>query len=330
MNTLNSFYPANRNLIFFPTDDCPNEVCEALEAENWRVFIVKSLRQARDLIARHPFYVGLCLLDDDNKRLDQIKRLFNYSTQIKWIMGVPEDFFRNFTQPRQEKGLIFKYCHDYLTFPVCTEQMLYVLGHTYGMAQLSSDNQGGSDGPGRSRKSPVLGENSVMHELNRKIEKIAREESSVLIQGETNTSKEFIASAIHRQSPRSDSPLVLVDCGALEKGQLHAELFGYEQGAFPGAEAQKIGQIESAKGGTLFLDKICELSKDVQTSLLRFIEDKAITRLGGSEQIAVDVRIIAASHRDLDDAVQTGRFRKDLYYRLKELELTLEPCTALA
>ncbi len=321
MNNVNALHLANRNLIFFPTDDCSDELPNALREQNWRVYIAHTLRQARDLISRHPFHVGLCLIDqhNDEKRLSQIECLFNYSSQLKWVMGVPEDFFHDLSNPSQESRLVFQYCHDYLTFPVEIEQMLFVLGHTHGIAQLAS--MATHDNEVSSSKNDLAYDRANLEVLDKQIEKIAKEDSSVFIEGETNIEKAQIAHAIHSHSSRSNNPLIAVNCSALSNDLLHAELFGYEKDAFPGAVERKIGRIESAQGGTLFLDDISELSREEQVNLLRFFEDRAITRMGGSEKIAIDVRIIASTYLDLDAAVRQGKFRSDLYYRLRELQL---------
>jgi DNA-binding NtrC family response regulator len=321
MNNNNALHMANRNLIFFPTDDCSDELPNALREQNWRVYIAHSLRQARDLISRHPFHVGLCLIGqhNDEKRLSQIENLFNYSSQIKWVMGVPENLFHDLSYPSQESKLVFQYCHDYLTFPVEMEQMLFVLGHTHGIAQLAS--MATHNDEVASSKIELDYDSAKIQVLDKQIEKIAKEDSSVFIEGETSIEKSEIAHAIHSHSSRSNNPMIAVNCSALSSDMFHAELFGYEKGAFPGAEERKIGRIESAQGGTLFLDEISELSKEEQVNLLRFFEEREIVRMGGSEKIAIDVRIIASTYLDLDAAVREGKFRSDLYYRLRELQL---------
>lgn len=321
MNSINALHMANRNIIFFSTDDCSDELPNALREQNWRVYIAHSLRKARNLISRHPFHVGLCLIGqcNDDKRLSQIECLFNYSNQIKWVMGVPEDFFNDLSNPSKESRLVFQYCHDYLTFPVEIEQMLYVLGHTHGIAQLSAIATHKNEVS--SSKNGISYNRSGLQVLDKQIEKIAKEDGSVFIEGETSMAKAEIAHAIHKHSSRSKNPLIAVNCSDFSNELIHAELFGYEKEAFPGAVERKIGRIESAQGGTLFLDEISELSREEQLNLLRFFEDRAIIRMGGSEKIAIDVRIIASTYLDLDVAVREGKFRSDLYYRLRELQL---------
>jgi transcriptional regulator with PAS, ATPase and Fis domain len=147
----------------------------------------------------------------------------------------------------------------------------------------------------------------------------------VLIRGETGTGKELIAEALHQLSPRSAAAMVKINCGALPESLVEAELFGYERGAFTGADRAKPGRFELADGGTLFLDEIGELRPQVQVKLLRVLQDGFVDRVGGTEPGRVDVRLVAATHRDLLAEVEQGRFREDLYYRLKVVELVAPP-----
>ena len=164
-----------------------------------------------------------------------------------------------------------------------------------------------------------------MVNLFRLLQKVAKEDCSVLIEGETGTGKELVANAIHNHSSRSGNPIVAINCGAFPKDLIQAELFGYEKGAFTGAQQRKIGCIESAQGGTLFLDEIGDLPFEQQINLLRFLEDRTIERIGGSEKIPINVRVIAATHVDLKEAVRKGEFREDLYYRLRVLQIKTPP-----
>jgi DNA-binding NtrC family response regulator len=313
--------PANRNLIFFSAADS-TKLQNTLKSHQWRVFNVQSLHQTRDLIATHPFYVGLYIIDphDDENYLRQIEQLFNYSSQIKWIIGVSNGSLHSTADSKKARKLISQYCHDYLTLPVSMELMLYVLGHAHGMAQLSTHkNQDSTD---FFVKFGIIGESPVKRNLFKQIEKVSKEDSPVFIEGETNTGKDLIANAIHNHSKRSNNPLIAINCGAISNELIHAELFGYEKGAFAGAQHRKIGQFELAQGGTLFLDKVGELPIEEQANLLRFLEEKTITRIGSIEKIVIDARIIAADV-DLKALVREGKFRKDLYYRLSVLQLKI-------
>jgi PAS domain S-box-containing protein len=164
--------------------------------------------------------------------------------------------------------------------------------------------------------SGLVGRSGGLRETLQQVERVAATSSTVLIQGETGTGKELIARAIHRLSPRRDGPLVRVNCAAISSQLVESELFGHEKGAFTGASRDRAGRFEQAQGGTLFLDEVSELSPDTQAKLLRVLQERELERVGGNETISVDVRVIAATNRDLRALVQEGRFRSDLYFRL--------------
>ncbi|MBN1782892.1 sigma-54-dependent Fis family transcriptional regulator [bacterium] len=171
----------------------------------------------------------------------------------------------------------------------------------------------------------MIGSTPEMKAVFQSITKIAGSDSAVFIQGESGTGKELVARAIHENSPRKPEPFIRVNCGALAEGVLESELFGHEKGAFTGALRQKKGRFELAHKGTLFLDEIGDIPLNTQVKLLRVIQEKEFERVGGEETLQVDVRIIAATHRNLPDEVRNGRFREDLYYRLHILPVTLPP-----
>ena len=171
----------------------------------------------------------------------------------------------------------------------------------------------------------IIGQSAPLKQLLRKIEQVARAEATVLIQGETGTGKELIARAIHNLSPRKEHPLVKVNCGAIPTGLVESELFGHEKGAFTGALQQRVGRFELADGGTIFLDEVGELPLDVQTKLLRVLQEGELERVGSSKAIKVNVRIIAATNRELRQAVKSGSFRLDLFYRLNVFPITVPP-----
>ncbi len=171
----------------------------------------------------------------------------------------------------------------------------------------------------------IVSKNSRMKELFRILPDIAESGSSVIIEGGSGTGKELVAHAIHNLSPRNGKKLVPVNCAAIPDNLIESELFGYKSGAFTDAKKDKPGRIEMAEGGTLFLDEIGELSLNVQAKLLRFIQDKTYEPLGGVKALRADVRIVAATNRNLEDEVAKGRFRQDLYYRLNVMKITLPP-----
>ena len=171
----------------------------------------------------------------------------------------------------------------------------------------------------------IIGQTEGMKSLFRTITKVARTDSSVMIYGESGTGKELVARAIHKASPRQDKPFIRVNCGALAEGVLESELFGHEKGAFTGAIKQRKGRFELADDGTLFLDEIGELPSGLQVKLLRVLQEQDFERVGGEETIRVNVRLITATHRDLEKLVREGRFREDLYYRLHIIPIHVPP-----
>jgi len=171
----------------------------------------------------------------------------------------------------------------------------------------------------------IVGKNPKMHKIYELLLEVSATNSSVLIEGETGTGKELIASAIHHNSHRSDKPFIKVNCAALSEGLLESELFGHVKGAFTGAIADKPGRFELATSGTLFLDEISDIPLATQIKLLRVLQDGKFERVGGTKTIKVDVRIIGASNKNLKDAVEKGLFREDLYYRLKVITINVPP-----
>ncbi len=174
----------------------------------------------------------------------------------------------------------------------------------------------------------IIGNSAPLCESLRLGKRVAASNATVLLLGETGTGKEVLARYVHEQSPRADKPLVAVNCAALSETLLESELFGHEKGAFTGAIAQKVGRFELADGGTLFLDEIGEIPAAVQAKLLRVLQEKEFVRVGGTRTIACDVRVLAATNRDLPAAIRDGRFRQDLYYRLNVFPIELAPLRA--
>lgn len=170
-----------------------------------------------------------------------------------------------------------------------------------------------------------IGQSPTVASLLSMVDKIAPTRVSVLIQGESGTGKELVASRIHRMSDRAENPFVIINCGALQESLLESELFGHEKGSFTGAVAQKIGLAETADGGTLFLDEIGEMSLNIQAKLLRFLQEGEMYRIGGKLPVRVDVRVLSATNRDLEQEVKAGRFREDLFYRLNTITLRAPP-----
>ncbi|HPK67098.1 MAG TPA: sigma-54 dependent transcriptional regulator, partial [Thermoanaerobaculia bacterium] len=177
----------------------------------------------------------------------------------------------------------------------------------------------------RFRFEAILGRSAAMEQLFEQMRAVAPTRSTVLLVGESGTGKELVANALHHASPRRDERFLAINCGAIPSDILESELFGHEKGAFTGAVGRKIGKFELAHRGTLFLDEISELYPELQVKLLRVLEERQVMRVGGSDLVEVDFRLLAATNRDLEREVATGRFREDLYYRLKVVTLRIPP-----
>ena len=173
--------------------------------------------------------------------------------------------------------------------------------------------------------SDMIGKSAELNKVKTLISKAAPSKANVLITGESGVGKELVAKSIHEQSPRKDKPFVIVHCAALSETLLESELFGYEKGAFTGADTQHKGRFEVADGGTIFLDEIGEINQATQIKLLRVIQEKSFERVGGTQSINVDVRIVAATNRNLEEEVKNGKFREDLFYRLNVVRIPMPP-----
>jgi len=215
---------------------------------------------------------------------------------------------------------------DYVTKPFGREQLLFVIEKALRLRQLQSENrQLRSELRDRYRFERIIAKSGKMEEVLKMAARVAETDATVLILGESGTGKELLAQAIHYNSPRSDRPLVTVNCPSIPENLLESELFGHVKGAFTGAIRDRKGKFELAEGGTLFLDEIGDLPEHLQAKLLRVLQEREIERLGDTKPIHVDVRILAATNKDLARQIQTGRFREDLYYRLSVVTIVIPP-----
>ncbi len=210
---------------------------------------------------------------------------------------------------------------DYITKPFEQSEIQAVVAKATRTAVANSKNVRAD---GRARSS-IIGTSTLMADVFKVIDKVADTPSTVLITGESGTGKELIATALHDGSSRREKPLIKINCAAIPKDLMESELFGYERGAFTGAVTSKPGRFELADGGTLFLDEIAEIPVEMQVKLLRALQESEFERVGGIKTTRVDVRLIAATNRDLEDEIEAGRFRKDLYYRLNVVPIVLPP-----
>jgi len=212
---------------------------------------------------------------------------------------------------------------DYVTKPFEQEELRKVIAKAARANDLERQNV--HEGSSEADRPPLVGESPAMRSIYDMVARVADSPSTVLITGESGTGKELIAKALHRGSTRRDKPLIKVNCAAIPKDLVESELFGYEKGAFTGAVGSKPGRFELADGGTLFLDEIGEIPVEIQVKLLRALQESEFERVGGIKTLKVDVRLIAATNRDLKALIADGRFREDLFYRLAVVPIALPP-----
>jgi two-component system response regulator PilR (NtrC family) len=216
--------------------------------------------------------------------------------------------------------------YDYLTKPFKVDELRLVIEKALEKKLLSNENRRlKQELKSQTRNRSMIGHSRAMHEVFDLIAQVAETKTNILVAGESGTGKELVARAIHDQSDRNAQPFVAINCGAIPENLLESELFGHVKGAFTGAFRAKEGLFETANGGTLFLDEIGELSHHLQVKLLRALQEKSIRRVGDTVDRGIDVRIVSATNRRLEDEVAAGRFREDVYYRLNVIELILPP-----
>ncbi|WP_219094025.1 sigma-54 dependent transcriptional regulator [Pseudomonas sp. UMAB-40] len=304
--------PALRRLLVVdPCDDC-HRLLPGLRSVGWDVDSC-SLENAGDrtcdvgLLRLQPFHL---------ERPEAVKELISRSG-TEWIAVLNQEVLR-----LQNVGdFVCEWFFDFHTLPFDVSRVQVTLGRAFGMARLRGQGTIHIDQP----EHELLGDSKPIRELRKLLSKLAPTESPVLIRGESGTGKELVARTLHRQSQRHSKPFVAINCGAIPEHLIQSELFGHEKGAFTGAHQRKVGRIEAANGGTLFLDEIGDLPLELQANLLRFLQEKHIEHVGGSQPIPVDVRVLAATHVDLEAAVEKKSFREDLYYRLNVLQVVTAP-----
>jgi DNA-binding NtrC family response regulator len=283
---------------------------------DWEICQVSSLNEARAVLRGRSFLVGLLLVDVRRLSVDALDGFLREHWRVKWVAAfnpaaLKHQYFRQ---------LMVEQCFDFHTSPIDFQRLGHTLGHVHGLASLQDEPD-----LGVSDLMSLVGVSPALAMLRQNIRKVGSVPAPVLIWGESGTGKELVARAVHKHSPRAQAPFVPVNCGAIPSSLIQAELFGYERGAFTGASRDKCGLIEAASSGTIFFDEIGDLPLDMQSNLLRFLQERTIHRLGATRSRMVDVRVIAASHVRLVDAVRAGRFREDLFYRLNVLTLETPP-----
>jgi len=215
--------------------------------------------------------------------------------------------------------------YDFHQKPFDPEVLGLVIERAFYLHALQRENSRLLQGQAESPLSGVISRDPGMIKVCRNVEKVAPSDVTVMLLGESGTGKEILAKALHQMSPRQGKRFIAINCAAIPENLLESELFGYEKGAYTGAAKQTLGKIELANGGTFFLDEVGDLPMSLQAKLLRFLQERVIERIGGREEIPVDVRIVCATHQNLKDLIAAGRFREDLYYRLSEIVVMIPP-----
>ena len=299
-------------------DDDPG-VCwalrKALEAAEHSVETVGTAEQGLPLVRGH----DLVFLDIGLPGMDGLQAL-------EHLDGVPVVIITAHGTVENAVEALRLGAFDYLVKPLRAEELPALVERAVRRTALErevADLRGELNR--RQGAAPLKGTTPAMQDVFKQIATVALSDAPVLIRGESGTGKELVARTVHESSRRRSGPFEPIDCGALPENLLESELYGFERGAFTGAVARKPGRIEIADGGTLFLDEVAELTPSSQAKLLRFLSERELVRLGGTERIAVDVRLVAASHRDLRSACEQGTFREDLFYRLAVTEIQLPP-----
>ncbi len=285
----------------------------------WSPTQVADLPAAQRIQAQKRFQVGLLITGTEPTVSDAaLEACVKASRGTEWVaVCAPQAL-----ESSGFRDLVLGFFFIYQTLPLDCSALGWFLDHAEQRAMLRQRYYAPMHSVGALG---MVGHGAAITHLRQQIRKVAMTAAPVLIGGESGSGKELAAQAIHRCSRRSAGPFVAVNCGAISPSLIHSELFGHERGAFTGASAQHSGLIEAANGGTIFLDEIGDLPLELQTNLLRFLQEKTINRVGAVRSLTVDVRVVAASHIDLAEAVLKGRFREDLYYRLNVLPIEVPP-----
>jgi two-component system NtrC family response regulator len=295
-------------------------LAQLLEGEGYRVSVAENPFAALELLGRES--VSLILSDLRMPRMDGMAFL----QQVREDVGdVPFVILTAFATVETALAAMKAGAFDYLLKPFNNEDILLTVSKALAYARLQAENAALRRQLEQGREREILGESPAIRRLLLDIGRVAPARTSVLIVGESGTGKELVARALHRASPRGKRPLVSINCAAFAENLLESELFGHERGAFTGATERKRGLLEVADGGTLFLDEIGEFPLSLQPKLLRVLQERRFRRVGGTAEIESDVRVVAATHRDLAAMLSSGAFREDLYYRLNVVPLHVPP-----
>src|SRR5215469_9730259 len=294
---------------------------QMLSDDGYVVQMAESAEEAQVLLTRENFFMVIT-----DARLGGMTGYEFLANLHKLWPEIPTLMITAFATPKLAVEAIKSGAIDYLSKPFAPEELLHAVGRCAERYRLLQENATlRARAVGACALEDIVGESSRMREVRQLIQTVAPTDTRVLILGESGTGKELVAGAIHSLSQRHKANYVRINCAAIQETLLESELFGYEKGAFTGALKQKPGLVEEANGGTIFLDEIADMSRPLQAKLLRFLEDGSFTRVGGTQQLRVNVRLIAATNRDIVQAIREGHFREDLYHRLNVVKFLLPP-----
>ena len=315
----NESHPVRASILMVDDDTGVRDSFEAVLAKDYDLHFATQGHEALRILSTHD--INLVLLDirmpgmDGIEVLRRIKEL-NERTDVIVVTAVKS--------LKTAVEAIKLGAYDYITKPFDIHEILALIKRVVEKQELMKEVLYLRDEVARDHRfENLVGRNSRMQEIYTLITRIADNNATVLLSGESGTGKEVLARAIHQQSNRSHRPFVAVNCAAIPSELLESELFGHEKGAFTGAIATKVGKFELATGGSLFLDEVGSMRLDLQAKILRALQEREVERVGGTRTIKIDVRVIAATNRDLKKAVEEGTFREDLYYRLNVVPITL-------
>ncbi len=317
--------PVGRVLIVDDEDGIRSQLRWGL-GDRFEVFVAATPEEARQAVEKERFEavtLDLGLPPDPNgpsEGLRLLEELLTHDPTMKIVVLTGNSDHENAIRAVQLGA------YDYYLKPVDLSELSSILQRACRLSRLDREALGATAAPLPSSPSAeIIGESAVMRRIFDTIRRVARTDVTVLISGESGTGKELVARAIHANSPRRIRPFVAINCGAIPENLVESELFGHEKGSFTGAHTQRKGRLELADGGTVFLDEVAELSGPIQVKLLRILQDRQLERVGGRELIPLDVRILAATNRDIKQATHEGRFREDLYYRLAVVNIGIPP-----
>lgn len=292
-----------------------------LENEEYEVRLAESAEAALKLLQQEEFFMVIT-----DARLGGMSGYEFLRTVAEKKAGLPIIMITAYATPKLAVEAIKAGAIDYLAKPFEPDELLHAVGRCAERHRLLAENAALKARAGDGiRLEHIIGESAKVRELRQLIQTVAPTDATVLILGESGTGKELIAGAIHSHSKRAAAPYIRLNCAAIPETLLESELFGYERGAFTGAHRTKRGYVEEADGGTIFLDEIGDMSRPLQAKLLRFLEDGSFTRVGGTQELRVQVRLIAATNRNIVDAIKKGDFREDLFHRLNVMQFRPPP-----